>query len=232
MEELEQLEISLKDLSVEDGLRKIAKLFPGKAKFSTSLGQEDQVLTDMISRHSIDISIFTLDTGRLFNETYELIEKTESRYTKKIEIYFPNADAVEEMVNKKGINLFYNSVEERKLCCHIRKVIPLDRALNGTSVWITGLRSSQTTNRHDLPTVEWLPEKNLFKYNPLLNWSYDDVMNYIRTNSVPYNPLHDKGYVSIGCAPCTRAIEPGEDPRAGRWWWETSQKECGLHVNK
>jgi len=232
MEELKELEEFLKNVPVEDGLRKVAESFPGKVKFSTSLGQEDQVLTDMISRHSIDISIFTLDTGRLFNETYELIEKTEARYKKKIDIYFPGANEVEEMVNDKGINLFYNSVEERKLCCHIRKVIPLNRALAGTSVWITGLRSSQTSIRQDLPVIEWLPEKNLFKYNPLLNWSYDDVMDYIHTNSVPYNPLHDKGFVSIGCLPCTRAIEPGEDPRAGRWWWETSQKECGLHVNK
>ncbi len=232
MEELKELETFLKIASVDDGLKKIAESFPGKVKFSTSLGQEDQVLTDMIARHSIDISIFTLDTGRLFNETYELIEKTEARYKKKIEIYFPEAGAVEEMVNEKGINLFYNSVEERKLCCHIRKVVPLNRALTGASVWITGLRSSQTSIRQDLPVIEWLPEKNLFKYNPLLNWSYDDVMDYIHTNSVPYNPLHDKGFVSIGCLPCTRAIEPGEDPRAGRWWWETSQKECGLHVNK
>jgi phosphoadenosine phosphosulfate reductase len=232
MEELKELKTFLKNASVDDGLKKIAESFPGKVKFSTSLGQEDQVLTDMIARHSIDISIFTLDTGRLFNETYELIEKTEARYKKKIEIYFPEAGAVEEMVNEKGINLFYNSVEERKLCCHIRKVVPLNRALTGASVWITGLRSSQTSIRQDLPVIEWLPEKNLFKYNPLLNWSYDDVMDYIHTNSVPYNPLHDKGFVSIGCLPCTRAIEPGEDPRAGRWWWETSQKECGLHVNK
>ena len=232
MEELKQLEEFLKNASVEDGLKKIAGMYPGKVKFSSSLGQEDQVLTDMISRHAKDITIFTLDTGRLFNETYELIEKTEARYKKKIQIYFPQTGAVEEMVNEKGINLFYNSVEERKLCCHIRKVEPLNRALSGTSVWITGLRSSQTTIRQELPLIEWLPEKNLLKYNPLLYWSYHEVMNYIHTNSVPYNPLHDKGFVSIGCLPCTRAIEPGEDPRAGRWWWETSQKECGLHVNK
>lgn len=232
MEDIQQIKEFLKNASVEDGLKKVAEQYPGKVKFSSSLGQEDQVLTDMISRHSIDISIFTLDTGRLFNETYELIEKTEARYKKKIEIYFPQANAVEEMVNKGGINLFYNSVEERKLCCHIRKVEPLNRALAGVSVWVTGLRASQTANRHDLPLIEWLPEKNLFKYNPLINWSYDDVMDYINTNSVPYNLLHDKGFVSIGCAPCTRAIEPGEDPRAGRWWWEASQKECGLHVSK
>ncbi|MGN6543148.1 MAG: phosphoadenylyl-sulfate reductase [Ginsengibacter sp.] len=232
MKDLQSLEELLKQVSVEEGLQKVAAMYPGKVKFSSSLGQEDQVLTDMISRNSIDISIFTLDTGRLFNETYELLEKTELRYKKKIEIFFPKAQAVQEMVNKDGINLFYNSVEERKMCCNIRKVEPLNRALSGASVWITGLRSSQTTLRHELPLIEWLPEKQLIKYNPLLHWSYDEVMEYINFNSVPYNPLHDKGFVSIGCAPCTRAIEPGEDPRAGRWWWESSHKECGLHVNK
>ncbi len=151
---------------------------------------------------------------------------------KKLEIFFPKTQGVQEMVNNNGINLFYNSVEERKMCCNIRKVEPLNRALAGASVWITGLRSSQTTSRHELPLIEWLPEKQLIKYNPLLHWSYDEVMEYIQRYSVPYNPLHDKGFVSIGCAPCTRAIEPGEDARAGRWWWESSHKECGLHVNK
>ncbi len=232
MKDLQSLEELLKQVSVEEGLQKVAGLYPGKVKFSSSLGQEDQVLTDMISRNAIDISIFTLDTGRLFNETYELLEKTELRYKKKIEVFFPNAPDVQEMVNKNGINLFYNSVEERKMCCNIRKVEPLNRALADASVWVTGLRSSQTTLRHELPLLEWLPEKQLIKYNPLLHWSYDEVMEYMKIYSVPYNPLHDKGFVSIGCAPCTRAIEPGEDPRAGRWWWESSHKECGLHVNK
>jgi phosphoadenosine phosphosulfate reductase len=136
------------------------------------------------------------------------------------------------MVNHKGINLFYNSVADRKLCCHIRKVEPLDRALEGASVWVTGLRSSQSSGRHNLPLIEWLPEKQLYKYNPLLHWSYEEVTDYIRIYSVPYNLLHDKGFVSIGCAPCTRATGPGEDPRAGRWWWEDSHKECGLHLNQ
>ncbi len=232
MKEDKELEEFLKNVSVAEGLHKIAERFPAKVKFSTSLGQEDQVLTDIISRNEIDISIFTLDTGRVFNETYELIEKTEACYKRKIEIYFPQAQAVEEMVNEHGINLFYNSVEERKSCCNVRKVEPLNRALEGVSVWVTGLRSTQTALRHDLPVIEWLPEKKLYKYNPLLHWSYEEIMEYIKVYSVPYNTLHDKGFVSIGCAPCTRAIEPGEDPRAGRWWWETSQKECGLHINK
>jgi phosphoadenosine phosphosulfate reductase len=232
MKDLKYLEEILNPVSVGEGLKKVAELFPGKVKFSSSLGQEDQVLMDVISRNNIDVSVFTLDTGRLFNETYELIEKTEARYKRKIEIYFPKADAVEEMVNEHGVNLFYNSVEERKLCCHIRKVEPLSRALSGVAVWVTGLRSSQTAVRKNLHVIEWLPEKHLYKYNPLLNWSYEEVIEYISTYSVPYNPLHDKGFVSIGCAPCTRAIKPGEDERAGRWWWETSQKECGLHTEK
>ena len=232
MMDLNQLKESLRDIPVEEGLKKVASLFPGKVKFSSSLGQEDQVLTDIISRHSIDVTIFTLDTGRLFSETYELIEKTEARYKNKIQIYFPDSSAVEEMVNKNGVNLFYNSVPERQLCCNIRKVEPLNRALVGVSVWVTGLRSSQTDVRKNVPVIEWLPGKNLYKYNPLLNWSYEEIMDYIKRYSVPYNPLHDKGFVSIGCAPCTRAIEPGEDARAGRWWWEISHKECGLHIAK
>jgi phosphoadenosine phosphosulfate reductase len=232
MKDLKQLEELLSNVSVEEGLKKIVSLFPGKVKFSTSLGQEDQVLTDIISRNNIDVSIFTLDTGRLFSETYELIEKTEARYKTKIELYFPKGDAVEKMVNENGINLFYNSIPERQLCCHIRKVEPLNRALDGASVWITGLRSSQTDIRKNLPVIEWVSDKNLFKYNPLLNWSYEEIANYIKSNLVPYNPLHDKGFISIGCAPCTRAIAPGEEPRAGRWWWETSHKECGLHITK
>lgn len=232
MKDSKQLEEFLENVSIEEGLRKVAELYPGKVKLSSSMGQEDQVLTDIISRNGIDISIFTLDTGRLFNETYELIEKTEARYKRKIEIFFPDAHQVEEMVNEHGINLFYNSVEERKLCCHIRKVVPLNRALEGVSVWITGIRAEQSSFREKLPIIEWLPEKNLFKYNPLLHWSYQQVLDYIHEYDVPYNVLHDKGFVSIGCAPCTRAIEPGEDPRAGRWWWETSKKECGLHINK
>lgn len=231
-EAISELAASLSSLSPEEGMRKVAGLYPGKVKFSSSLGQEDQVITDMIARHALDISVFTLDTGRLFNETYELIEKTAWRYKIKIDICFPEKEAVEDMVRKHGINLFYHSVEERKLCCGIRKVQPLDRALEGASVWITGLRSSQNHFRSHLPVAEWLPDKNIIKYNPLLHWSYEEVMNYIRLYEVPYNPLHDKGFVSIGCAPCTRAVASGEDPRAGRWWWEDSHKECGLHIHK
>ncbi len=232
MEKLHLLQNIFDTCTVEKALQQTAVLFPGQVKFSTSLGQEDQVLTDIIARHSIPISIFTIDTGRLFNEAYETLEKTTARYKIPVSVYFPQAEVVQQMVNEKGVNLFYNSVEDRKTCCHIRKVEPLNRALAGTVVWITGLRASQTDHRKEIPTVEWLEDKKIYKINPLLHWSYDEIIHYINQYSIPYNPLHDKGFVSIGCAPCTRAVEPGEDPRAGRWWWELSQKECGLHLVK
>ena len=217
--------------SLPEAIGLVAGLFPGKVVFSSSLGQEDQVLTDVIFKNNIPVEIFTIDTGRLFNETYELLDKTTARYKKPIKVYFPEASDVEEFVVTKGINSFYESVENRKECCHIRKVIPLNRALKGAKVWITGLRADQSNNRKDMPMIEWSEEKQLYKFNPLINWTYDDVMAYIKEHYVPYNTLHDKGFISIGCAPCTRAIEPGEDARAGRWWWETSQKECGLHAS-
>ena len=221
----------IEDSTLPEAVGLVAELFPGKVVFSSSLGQEDQVLTDVIFKHNIDVSIFTIDTGRLFNETYELLDKTIARYKKTIRIFFPEAPDVEEFVMVKGINSFYESVENRKECCYIRKVKPLNRALEGAKVWITGLRAGQSDNRRQMPMIEWSEEKQLYKFNPLINWSFEEVMNYLKELFVPYNSLHDKGYISIGCAPCTRAIEPGEDPRAGRWWWETSQKECGLHAS-
>jgi phosphoadenosine phosphosulfate reductase len=219
----------IEDSSLPEAIRLIAELFQGKVVFSSSLGQEDQVITDAIFKNNLPVKIFTLDTGRLFNETYELLDRTTARYKKDIKVYFPDSADVEEFVSKKGINSFYESVENRKSCCFIRKVKPLNRALEGAKVWITGLRAEQSDNRHDMPMIEWSEEKQLYKFNPLIRWSYEDMMNYIEEFNVPYNRLHDKGFVSIGCAPCTRAIEPGEDARAGRWWWESSQKECGLH---
>jgi phosphoadenosine phosphosulfate reductase len=232
MKHLAQLQAIFENNRVEEALKQATRLFPGLVKFSSSLGQEDQVLTDIIARNQIPIRIFTIDTGRLFNEAYETLEKTTARYKIGIDVFFPQAEAVQEMVKEKGVNLFYESVQNRQQCCHVRKVEPLNRALQNTTVWITGLRAAQTDLRKNIPVVEWLDDKEIYKINPLLHWSFDEIQNYLKEYSVPYNPLHDKGFVSIGCAPCTRAIETGEDPRAGRWWWETSQKECGLHLVK
>ena len=220
----------LEKANAAESLKWLAEKFPAQVVFSSSLGQEDQVITDLIFRNGIPIQVFTLDTGRLFYEAYELIERTNARYKTSLKVYFPDAGDVEEFVSEKGINSFYESVENRKECCFLRKVKPLNRALSGAKVWVTGLRAEQSDNRKDMPMIEWDESKHLFKFNPLINWSYEEMLKYIADNNVPYNPLHDKGFISIGCAPCTRAIEPGEDARAGRWWWETSKKECGLHT--
>lgn len=224
-EQIKQIESS----SPLDGIRLVCEWLPQQIVFSSSLGQEDQVLTDIIFKNNLPVKIFTIDTGRLFNETYELLDRTTARYDKQVKVYFPESEDVEEFVATKGINSFYESIENRKACCHIRKVKPLNRALKNAKVWITGLRAEQSSNRHDMPMVEWADDKQLYKFNPLIHWTYDDVLAYLKEYNVPYNFLHDRGFISIGCAPCTRAIEPGEDARAGRWWWETSQKECGLH---
>jgi len=209
------------------------KEYKGKIALSSSMGAEDQVLTDMVMKIDPDIRIFTLDTGRLYYETYELIERTSLRYKKRIEIFFPSPDEVEKMVNEKGINLFYQSIENRKECCRVRKLEPLKRAFRGLEVWICGLRRSQSATRVNNQMVEWDEVNGLIKLNPLIDWEERDVWEYIKNHGVPYNPLHDKGFPSIGCQPCTRAIEPGEDIRAGRWWWENPDtKECGLHNRK
>ncbi len=213
-----------------EAVRLIAAQFPGQAVFSSSLGQEDQVITDAIFRQQLPVKVFTIDTGRLFAETYELLERTVARYKQPVNVFFPDAADVETFVNTKGINSFYESVENRKECCFVRKVKPLNRALAGAKLWITGLRASQSENRQQMQMIEWMEDRQLYKFNPLIHWSYEEVLAYLQEHNVPYNPLHDKGFVSIGCAPCTRAIQEGEDPRAGRWWWEHSHKECGLHI--
>lgn len=222
----------LEEYSLPEAIAFIAALFPGKVVFSSSLGQEDQVITDVIFRNALPVKIFTIDTGRLFNETYELLDRIEARYKNRLHVYFPEAADVEEFVSTKGINSFYESVDNRKTCCYIRKVKPLNKALEGAAVWITGLRAEQSGNRRLMPVIEWMEDRQLYKFNPLIKWSYDEMMTYLHEFNVPYSPLHDKGFISIGCAPCTRAIEPGEDARAGRWWWETSHKECGLHSTR
>lgn len=220
----------LEQVSLQESLKLIDDLFPRQVVFSSSLGQEDQVITDAIFKNNIPVTVFTIDTGRLFNETYELLDKTIARYKQPVKVYFPDAADVEAFVLEKGINSFYESVDNRKECCHIRKVKPLNRALAGAKVWVTGLRSEQSANRNQMPMIEWDECRQLYKFNPLINWTYAEVLEYLNLNNVPYNSLHDKGFISIGCAPCTRAIGHGEDARAGRWWWESSQKECGLHV--
>lgn len=198
---------------------------------ATSLGAEDMVLTDIIHRNQLPVEIFTLDTGRLPAETYQLLHTVQTHYGIDVTTYFPDTAAAEEFVRKHGPNAFYDSVELRKQCCHIRKVEPLQRALNNKGAWITGLRRQQSPTRQDVASLSWDDGFGLYKLNPLLEWSLEDVWGYIHHFEVPYNALHDKGYPSIGCAPCTRAITAGEDIRAGRWWWENPEtKECGLHV--
>ena len=218
-----------RSLSIEETLAFLANEFKDKVVFSTSFGQEDQVITDLIGKNNLPITIFTLDTGRLFQETYNVFHETLKNYQIDIKTYFPDTTAVEELLNKKGPNSFYESVENRKECCFIRKVVPLTKALKGNSIWITGLRAEQSENRNDLDLFEYDEKFDITKFNPLLKWTLEEIQKYIDDNNVPQNALHKQGFVSIGCAPCTRAITPDEDIRAGRWWWESSHKECGLH---
>ncbi|MEX0761294.1 MAG: phosphoadenylyl-sulfate reductase [Dehalococcoidia bacterium] len=206
--------------------------FGQRAAQMSSFGLEDVALFDMYWRINPKARVMTLDTLRLPTETYTLFDQTRLRYRVDIEAFYPDLDAVAQMVKEKGFNLFYKGVENRKLCCGIRKVEPLNRALNSLDAWITGLRRDQGMERGSIDIVEWDEPHQNYKVNPLANWSFDQVQEYVKSNNVPYNELHDKGYPSIGCAPCTRAIEPGEDQRAGRWWWEADPdaKECGLHI--
>ncbi len=222
----------LEGQSAEAVISFILQEFGDRIALSSSMGAEDQILTHMICQVNPKIKIFTLDTGRVFPETYSLIERTNDRYNIKIQVYFPDYKEVEQMVNKKGINLFYESIENRKLCCHIRKIEPLKRAFKDLDAWICGLRRDQSITRTSTKLVEWDENNELLKINPLVNWSHNEVWDYICTNHIPYNKLHDKGFASIGCQPCTRAIKDGEDIRSGRWWWENPEhKECGLHSN-
>jgi phosphoadenosine phosphosulfate reductase len=204
--------------------------FGDQMVLSTSLGLEDQVLTEMVLRQRKNTEVFTLDTGRLFPETYDLIARTNKFFGIRMLTYFPEPARVEKMVAENGINLFYDSVEKRKLCCSIRKVAQLPRAFKDKQAWICGLRKDQSVSRFFNKLVEWDANNGLIKINPLINWTEKQVWDYIKRNNIPYNLLHDRGFPSIGCEPCTRAIEPGEDIRAGRWWWENElHKECGLH---
>ena len=200
--------------------------------FANSLGAEDMVLTDLIAKNRLDIEMFSLDTGRLPQETYDLMEALGERYDILLKVYFPNSDAVERYIEKNGVNGFYGSIEARKSCCFVRKVEPLRRALRSKKAWITGMRRDQAVTRGTLEISAYDADLGLQKFNPLLDWTDKEVWAYIRRHNVPYNKLHDRFYPSLGCAPCTRSVSPGEDIRAGRWWWENPEnKECGLHVN-
>jgi len=226
-EDIKQLTAGLDPVAA---LTKLAEHFAGEIVFSTSFGWEDQVITHMIFTNNIPIKVFTLETGRIFPETYYVWNRTMEMYGKPVYAYYPQNEPLEKMLNEKGPSSFYESVENRKECCGIRKVEPLNRALAGNKCWITGIRAEQSVNRHDMHNVEWDEAHNLIKFHPVFSWTLDEVKEYIKKHNVPYNTLHDKGFPSIGCQPCTRAIREGEDFRAGRWWWEDqSKKECGLH---
>ncbi len=227
---IDKLKQEIKNKTVVEQLLFLSEKFKDKIVFSTSFGQEDQVITDLILKNNIPIKVFSLDTGRLFEETYKVYNKTLEKYNNKIKIYNPNTEKVEKLLSEKGPYSFYESTENRKECCGIRKVEPLKRALSGNACWITGLRAEQSTARNELEFFEWDENFKIIKFNVLKDWTLADINDYLVKYNVPYNSLHDKGFISIGCSPCTRAIKKGEDIRAGRWWWEdNSKKECGLH---
>lgn len=222
---------SIEGKTIVEAIACLCHEYPGKVVFTTSFGYEDQVVCDIICSNQLPVEIVTLDTGRLFEETYKVFKRTIEKYKISIKTYHPNGDEVGQLLEQKGPFSFYESVENRKECCFIRKVKPLQKALSDKKVWITGLRAEQSANRETLDALQWDKGFELIKYNPLHNWTLDEVKQHIKSNNVPYNVLHDRGFVSIGCAPCTRAIQPGDDFRAGRWWWENnSKKECGLHT--
>ena len=228
---IQQLNEEFANLSLSEALKEVRKRFSGKVTLSSSLGPEDQVITDAIFRHELDIEVFTLDTGRLFAESYDVLDKTVRKYQKDIKVYYPKHEDVEKYVSINGINAVYDSQSLRKECCTIRKIEPLNRALKDASVWITGLRGNQSSYRSSMGLFEWDADRKLLKFNPLLLWSTEEIWHYINSFDVPYNELHKKGFPSIGCQPCTRAIGLHEDERSGRWWWEDAdKKECGLHA--
>ena len=217
--------------TIEEQFTILTRMFPGKVIFTTSLGIEDQVLTDIIFKNNFDIEVVTLDTGRLFAETYKVFSETIIKYNKNIHAYFPDYLAVEKMVTEKGPFSFYESKGNRIECCRIRKVIPLTRALLGKKCWISGIRATQSDDRSNMEQLEYDKNRKLYKFYPLFDWSFDEVKKFIKEHNIPYNVMHDRGFVSIGCEPCTRAIKPDEDFRSGRWWWENDgPKECGCHI--
>lgn len=219
-------------LNIKDSIFNLCNAHPSTVTFSTSFSKEDQAISHIIFTNNLPVEVFTLDTGRHFTETYSTWDSTLERYKKEIIPYYPAADLLQNFVTANGPNSFFDAVENRKQCCFIRKVLPLQQALTNKQIWITGIRAEHSANRYDMPMVEYDEANNIIKYHPLLHWSTEDVAAFIKENNVPFNSLQDKGFVSIGCQPCTRAIKPGEDFRAGRWWWEGSnKKECGLHLH-
>lgn len=233
-EQINRFLAELSGKSAQEVIEYFGREFKGEIALSSSLSYEDQAITHMIasSPEARDAyRVFTLDTGRLFPETYQLIDRTNMTYGINVEVFFPDYKEVQRMVREEGINLFYNSIESRHRCCQIRKLEPLGRAFKGLKAWVCGLRRGQSLTRKDMQLVEWDEKNGLFKINPLIDWSEEEVVSFVKKNGVPYNVLHDKGFPSIGCQPCTRAVKPGEDVRAGRWWWESPEhRECGLHV--
>ena len=230
MNKTSELNLKFNNLNLSQSLQNLRAHFDRRIVFSTSLGLEDQAITDAIFRNNLDIEVFTLDTGRNFQETYTTLDETRKKYRKPITAYYPQTEAIEAFVSEQGINAMYDSVEQRKQCCGIRKIEPLNRALAGAEIWITGLRAAQSGYRADMGLFEADEARGLLKFNPLLSWSTERLWAYIRQYEVPFNALHNQNFPSIGCAPCTRAIAAGEDERAGRWWWEQEgAQECGLH---
>jgi len=229
-EEIDSLNINYADASAQELLQSFMSQYGARLALSSSLSIEDQTLTDMMLRIDPQANIFTLDTGRLFPETYELIDRTNEHYKVKLKVYCPQTEALQQFVATEGINPFYESIEKRHACCEVRKLEPLRRAFRDLDVWVCGLRSAQSVTRSDMRLIEWDERHGLLKINPLIHWTEQQVWDYIRENRVPYNRLHDKGFPSIGCEPCTRAVRRIDDVRAGRWWWESpDHRECGLH---
>jgi len=229
MGELLNLDLEQKAASVRQQLADAVQEH-GRVVYSNSLGAEAMVLTDIIWSHVPEIDIFSIDTGRLHEETYELLEKLQRRYKRSIRLVYPDAQALERLVADQGVNGFYHSLEARLACCHVRKVEPFRRAVAGYSAWVTGVRREQSATRAQAQPIEWDAENSMHKVSPLLDWTEEQVWQYIRARKLPYNSLHDRQFPSIGCSPCTRAIQPGENRRAGRWWWEQPEsRECGLH---
>ena len=230
-EEIDQLNTRFANASPREVLRFFIEKYGNRIALSSSLSIEDQTLTDMMLDLGCEARIFTLDTGRLFPETYRLIDETNKQYNIKIEVFCPQTEQLQQFVRQYGINSFYDSIEKRHACCQVRKLEPLERAFRGIDAWICGLRRSQSVTRGNMRLIEWDDSHGLLKINPLIDWTEEQVWNYIKQNRVPYNSLHDKGYPSIGCEPCTRAVRHIDDIRAGRWWWENPEhRECGLHA--